>query len=383
MVIFLLLSTALMPVLNKSLKQQTHKLVPSDYGSRSKNITIEKDPWEVNKDLNASFFQGDIVLSARLKKIIFKSSSRPNRAIKKDPSSRWLNSNVPYSFDRRLSHNAKNEIRKAIKHWKRHTCIKFHKKQSSDKDFIHFVAEDGCWSSVGRQGGKQKIGVGHGCEYFGTIIHEIGHAMGMWHEQSRSDRDLYVKVVWNNIDPQYNDQFSQMAANIMDSMGYAYDYESIMHYGKNFFTKNQKNTLHIRQPGLNAGVRIGQRKRLSYLDLAQIRAMYNCNKIASPTKTGRCIKSKAGDGREYRGKLDYTEMGITCQPWDKRWPHVVKEKTGNYYKDYIKGLLHKKKVGATYSYHNHCRNPDGKHARPWCYTTLKKPKWQYCDIKIC
>ena len=66
-----------------------------------------------------------------------------------------------------------------------------------------------CWSSVGRQGGKQKIGVGHGCEYFGTIIHEIGHAMGMWHEQSRSDRDTYVKVIWDNIDRHYNDQFSK------------------------------------------------------------------------------------------------------------------------------------------------------------------------------
>ena len=69
-----------------------------------------------------------------------------------------------------------------------------------------------------------------------------------------------------------------MAPDIMDSMGYAYDYESIMHYGGRFFTKNKKHTLRIRKPGREAGVKIGQRKRLSYLDLAQIRAMYNCNK---------------------------------------------------------------------------------------------------------
>ena len=33
--------------------------------------------------------------------------------------------------------------------------------------------------------------------------------------------------------------------------------------------------------------------------------------------------------------------------------------------------------------HNYCRNPRGKRARPWCYTTLKSPVWQYCDIVLC
>lgn len=75
-----------------------------------------------------------------------------------------------------------------------------------------------------------------------------------------------------------------MTPDVMDSMGYAYDYESIMHYGSDFFPKkNKKHTLRIRKPGREVGVRIGQRKRLSYLDVAQIRAMYNCNKIATPT----------------------------------------------------------------------------------------------------
>jgi hypothetical protein len=72
-----------------------------------------------------------------------------------------------------------------------------------------------------------------------------------------------------------------MDANVMDSMGYAYDYESVMHYGSKFFTKNDKDTIRIRKPGLGH-VRIGQRKRLSDIDVAQINAMYNCNKIATP-----------------------------------------------------------------------------------------------------
>lgn len=80
-----------------------------------------------------------------------------------------------------------------------------------------------------------------------------------------------------------------MDSNNLDSMGYAYDYESIMHYGRKFFTKNNKNTIQIRLTGIG-NVKIGQRKRLSDIDVAQINAMYNCNKIATPN-SGKLIQS--------------------------------------------------------------------------------------------
>ena len=66
-----------------------------------------------------------------------------------------------------------------------------------------------CWSYVGRAGGEQKVSIGPGCEFMGTIIHEIGHAVGFWHEQSRQDRDHYIRILKENIQTNAVDQFSK------------------------------------------------------------------------------------------------------------------------------------------------------------------------------
>ncbi|PFX34609.1 zinc metalloproteinase nas-6-like [Stylophora pistillata] len=345
------------------------------------NGSEELEPWEVNQEVigrrgnTASFdgwtlYQGDIVLDWRTRLLIQGGHFRRRRAVKKLQTSRWPNGEIPYVVDRNLATKTKREIRRALKHWKRRTCLHFRHKRDGDADYIRFVYEPGCWSYVGRAGGEQKVSIGAGCEFMGTIIHEIGHAVGFWHEQSRQDRDHYIRILRENIQTNAVDQFNKMPRKVMDSMGYEYDYFSIMHYGTKFFSKNGKATIKIRKKGRRIGAQIGQRRSLSWIDVAQVHAMYNCNKIPSEdSKT--CFNSTTGDGREYRGQLNYTEKGIMCQPWNERWPHDPDERK------------HRNQSRDGLGKHNYCRNPRGRRARPWCYTTLKRPVWQYCDIVIC
>lgn len=85
----------------------------------------------------------------------------------------------------------------------------------------------------------------------------------------------------------------KMPRKVMNSMNYEYDYFSIMHYGTKFFSKNGKATIKIRKRGRNIGAKIGQRKGLSWIDVAQVHAMYNCNKIPSE-ESGKLSKVMAG-----------------------------------------------------------------------------------------
>ena len=129
--------------------------------------------------------------------------------------------------------------------------------------------------------------------YMGTVTHEIAHALGFWHEQSRPDRDQSVRIVWENIEPGKEHNFNKMDYTQIDSRGVEYDYNSIMHYGAFSFALNHtRPTMVAKKKSLfNNRITMGQRSRLSPLDIEQANRMYCCPKGAcsdNPCKRGRC-----------------------------------------------------------------------------------------------
>jgi hypothetical protein len=64
-------------------------------------------------------------------------------------------------------------------------------------------------------------------------VHEIGHIIGFYHEQSRGDRDAFVSILWENIVDESSNavNFLSAADEIEPNNLYVqYDLSSIMHY---------------------------------------------------------------------------------------------------------------------------------------------------------
>jgi len=261
-------------------------------------------------DPESKNFEGDIVLTkyerenmdAFLNGTLYTGLTR-NAIIPGRSGNLWTNGVVPYVYARGHFRYAsqKQIISRAMNEYARRTCIRF-KPRTTERNFIQFVESGGCSSQVGMVGNMQRVTLGRGCVNFGTVIHELMHAVGFWHEQSRADRDQYVYIYWNNIIPGMRFNFQKYGFNKIQHLGTPYDYCSVMHYPGHAFSANGRPTIVKRQQGgCVLGANQSARGGFSANDVVKLNKLYKCsggtNPTPKPTPTGKCVDDNVSCAR--------------------------------------------------------------------------------------
>ncbi|KAG7153502.1 Zinc metalloproteinase nas-13-like 2 [Homarus americanus] len=228
----------------------------------------QADPIEL-----AGLYQGDIILNSMdeysLSDMSFMGRGRsafpnPRNAIIK-MTRRWPNGVIPYVISSSYNSHERGTIAMAIKKYHDTTCIRL-VPRTIERDYIHILKGDGCSSSVGRIGGAQVVSLGPGCLYVGIVMHELMHAAGFWHEQSRADRDNFITVNKMNVQSGMWYNFEKYPWERIQSLGVEYDLGSVMHYGPYAFARDRTRPTIIPR---KTGVEIGQRRGFSEVDICE------------------------------------------------------------------------------------------------------------------
>ncbi|KAH9510056.1 Zinc metalloproteinase nas-15 [Bulinus truncatus] len=264
--------------------------------------TIPSGDGEVSDDPNsldpAKFIVGDVEFPLHRNAI-------------RDRSKLWPGGIVPYVIDNDYPDTARASIVQSLQEIESDVessgtkCIQFIPR-TTESNYLRIKRGTGCHSPIGddqEQGGEVISTLGPGCEVKGIAMHEILHVLGFYHEQNRPDRDLYVDINETNVALMRD--FYIRNDTVLDTLGFPYDFHSLMHYGAYNAAVVKRYPVTTPKPQFAKGLRLGQRIGLSELDVVKVQTLYGC-----PIDTGHIhweLDSRLIEGCDfYFGMCNFT-----------------------------------------------------------------------------
>lgn len=185
----------------------------------------------------------------------------------------WHHNVIPVSISSRFNDTERIIIEKGLTRIESVSCFRF-PTRTIEEDYISIVKSTGCWSYLGRIGKAQLLSLDSECLSYPMVLHQILHVVGMNHPNSHFDRNEFITILWDNIDPGAIDNFEVSPMGIPPILGHRnipYDYESILHFRpKDFANKGGVVTMQS-----NYGVfEIGQRIDLSRDDIDTLNSYF-------------------------------------------------------------------------------------------------------------
>ncbi|XP_046456657.1 astacin-like [Daphnia pulex] len=240
-------------------KPLTEELLKRNFSNIGKEIRDEFIPWGKQ---DPTLHEGDIKLHGDKNAIL-------------DTSYRWPKAQIPYEISAEYTSEQRATIAFAMSDYHDNTCIRFVPRTCEKNYLTLFKSGGGCWSFVGLlDQGAQKVSLDDGCVKDwapGVVTHELMHALGFFHEHTRPDRDTYVKINFDNIDPDQAHNFNKKSESDVTTLGLVYDYGSVMHYDQYGFAID--NNIPTMIP-LIGNPTLGNYKGLTSLDIQKLNALY-------------------------------------------------------------------------------------------------------------
>ena len=189
---------------------------------------------------------------------------------------KWTDGIVYYSFASDVTEENRLRFIDAANVWKSIADVQF-VERTDQSNYLQIINDNRNYAVVGMVGGAQTLAMNNWSSKY-IIVHEIGHSLGMWHEQQRSDRDDHISILFDNIkdDQRYN-FYTHTTSNIAD-----YDFMSVMHYSLSAYSKNGEPTMQPKQAGLAEASVAGHNQFISGGDQLEVATYYGAVNLTIP-----------------------------------------------------------------------------------------------------